>query len=72
MGKDPRGKPSGANKSEGTRLRPDMPPEKLERDNEMTDKYMEGEDQVADNVNLRHPNRNTDKGDATNAGGYKQ
>lgn len=49
-----------------------MPPEKLEGDNEITDKYMEGEDQVADNVNLRHPNRNTDKGDATNAGGYQQ
>lgn len=72
MGKDHRGKPSGANKNEGTGLRPDMPPEKLEGDNEITDKYMEGEDQVADNVNLRHPNRNTDKGDATNAGGYQQ
>jgi hypothetical protein len=71
MGRDHRGRPSGTNKSEGTGLRPNMPPEELKKDQEITDKYMEGEDKVADNVPVRHPNRNTDKPDATNAGGYK-
>ena len=65
------GKPSGANKSEGTGLRPDMPPEKLKEDLEMTDKYTEDGEKIADNIHVRHPNRNTDKSDATNAGGYK-
>ena len=29
------------------------------------------ENEIKDNVRVGHPNRNTDKGDATNAGGYK-
>jgi hypothetical protein len=71
MGKRDKGLPSGANKNEGTGLRPDMPEEKVERDNEMTEKYTTDEDIVADNIPLKHPNRNTDKDEATNAGGYK-
>jgi hypothetical protein len=72
MRKDHTGQPSGANKSEGTGLRPDMPPEKLEQDNELTDKYTSGEDEVSDDIKMRHPNRNPSKPDATNDGGYKQ
>jgi hypothetical protein len=72
MGKDHRGQPSGTNKKEGLGLRPDMPPEKLEQDEEMTNKYTTGEDELAEHVRMRHPNRNTDKDDATTAGGYKQ
>lgn len=72
MGNKNKGKPSGVNKNEGLGLRPDMPPEKLEQDQEMTEKYTAGEDKPAENLPLKHPNRNTDKGDATNAGGYKQ
>lgn len=67
-----KGQPSGSNKNEGPGLRPDMPPEKLEQDQEMTEKYTAGEDEPAENLPLKHPNRNTGKEDATNAGGYKQ
>ena len=67
-----KGKPSGSNKQEGLGLRPDMPAENEKQDREMTEKYTAGEDEAAENLPLRHPNRNTDKDDATNAGGYKQ
>jgi hypothetical protein len=39
------------------------PPEKLEEYLEMTNKYTDGEDVLADHVPLRHPNRNTSKGE---------
>ena len=71
MGKDHRGQPSGSNKQEGTGLRPHMPPEQLQQDEEATEKYTSGEDKIADNIREMHPNRNPDKDDATNAGGYK-
>lgn len=48
MGKDHRGRPSGTNKEEGTGLRPDMPPEKLKQDEDMTKKYTPEEDKVAE------------------------
>lgn len=69
MGKDAdgtfhpgKGKPSGINKEEGLGLHP-TEPEKLEEYLEMTDKYTDGEDVLADHVPLRHPNRNTSKGE---------
>ena len=69
MGKDThgtfhpgKGKPSGINKEEGLGLHPTQP-EKLEEYLEMTDKYTDGEDVLADHVPLRHPNRNTSKGE---------
>ena len=37
----------------------------------MTGKYLASGDKLADNVHERHRNRNTDKDDSTNAGGYK-
>jgi hypothetical protein len=67
-----KGQPSGSNKNEGLGLRPDMPSEKFEQDEKMTEKYTAGEDEPAENLPLKHPNRNTGKEDATNAGGYKQ
>ena len=69
MGKDHLGYPSGVNKSEGTG---NSAAKDENKNKEATDKYTKGEDKVAENVRERHPNRNTDKGDATNAGGYKQ
>lgn len=71
MGRDHRGKPSGINKQEGLGLRPDMPLEKINSDIKMTNKYIAKEDKLADNVKLRHHNRNTDKVKPTTAGGYK-
>ena len=72
MGNDDKGHPSGSNKSEGLGLRPDMPEEKVKQDQEMTERYTSDDDKPSEDLPARHPNRNTDKGDATNAGGYKQ
>ncbi len=70
MGKDKsgkfhpgKGKPSGVNKEEGLGLHP-TDPENLDQYIEMTDKYTVGTDELAPNVPLRHPNRNTSKGQA--------
>jgi hypothetical protein len=72
MDTNDKGQPSGSNKNEGLGLRPDMPAEKIDRDQHMTDRYTSDEDEPAEDLPLRHPNRNTGKNDATNAGGYKQ
>ena len=71
MGKDHRGQPSGTNKDEALGARSEVKPEQLQQDEQLTDKYTKSENEIADNVPVRHPNRNTDKDDATNAGGYK-
>jgi hypothetical protein len=67
MGKDregvfhpKKGKPSD-DRDEGLGLRPTLPPEKFDEDMEMTDKYTSGPDELAENVHLLHPNRNTNK-----------
>jgi hypothetical protein len=57
-----KGKPSGANKEEGLGLHPTSP-ERLEEYLEMTEKYTVGEDELAPSVPVRHPNRNTTKGE---------
>jgi hypothetical protein len=60
-----KGKPSGINKDEGSGIHP-TPPERMKEYEEMTEKYTEGEDELlSSNVHLRHPNRNTSKGDDT-------
>jgi hypothetical protein len=59
-----KGKPSGINKEEGLGFQA-TEPEKLEEYLEMTDKYTAGEDVLADHVPMRHPNRNTSKGEDT-------
>jgi hypothetical protein len=69
MGKDHLGYPSGVNKSEGTG---NSAAGDDNKNKEATDKYTKSEDEVAENIPERHPNRNRDKNDATNAGGYKQ
>ena len=74
MGKDQNGtfhpgngKPSGVNKAEGLGFT-STPPEKLEEYLEITDKYTTGADELAEGVPLRHPNRNTSKGEETKTG----
>jgi hypothetical protein len=63
-----KGEPSGANKSEGLGLQP-TEPDKLEEYEELTDKYTVEADKLDPSVHLRHPNRNTSKGeDDDNAG----
>jgi hypothetical protein len=59
-----KGKPSGINKEEGLGIAP-TPPEQMEQYEEMTEKYTEGEDELSQVAHLRHPNRNTSKGEDT-------
>lgn len=68
MGKDregtyhpSKGKPSGADKSEGLGLRRSMAPEELEQDELMTERYTVGEDELSPGLHVMHPNRNTAK-----------
>ena len=70
MGKENKGQPGGTNKSEGTGLVPELKDQDLKKTNELTNKYIDGVDELADNVREIDPNRNTDKEDPTNAGGY--
>jgi hypothetical protein len=74
MGKDdngvfhPRkGKPSGANKEEGLGLQA-TPPDKINDYINISEKYTEGEDELAAGVRVQHPNRNTSKGEPTKRG----
>ncbi|MDB5231590.1 MAG: hypothetical protein JWN76_2395 [Chitinophagaceae bacterium] len=60
-----KGKPSGVNKEEGLGLHP-TDPDKLERYEEITERYTAGEDELAADVHMRHPNRNTSKGQGRN------
>jgi hypothetical protein len=62
-----KGKPSGINKEEGLGIQA-TPPEKMDEYLEISDKYTAGEDQLAEHVPLRHPNRNTSKGEDTYKG----
>lgn len=69
MGKDrngkyhpPKGKPSGAaTNDEGLGVQA-TPPEKMQQYEEISDRYTIDDDTLAPDVPLRHPNRNTQKG----------
>jgi hypothetical protein len=72
MGRDHLGHPSGVNKNEEgtgtpTRIFVDDPA----KDHELTERYANDEREIADDIRQNNPNRNTDKDNATNAGGYK-
>ncbi|KAA2239253.1 hypothetical protein F0L74_23895 [Chitinophaga agrisoli] len=58
-----KGKPSGSGREARLGLRPTIDEEGLKRDEEMTARYTSGEDELAPNVHMRHPNRNTAKGE---------
>lgn len=71
MGKDAngtfhpgKGKPSGINKQEGLGILP-TDPDKMDQYIEISEKYTEGEDTLAEHVPVRHKNRNTSKGEDT-------
>jgi hypothetical protein len=67
-----KGKSSGINKSApGTGTPSDFKASDVKKDKRLTKKYTKDDNEIADNVKLKHPNRNVDKEDATNAGGYK-
>lgn len=59
-----KGMPSGANKEEGLGLRKTFDPDDLERDEEITARYTPiNDDELSPDVHVRHPNRNTSKGE---------
>jgi hypothetical protein len=69
MGKDrngayhpPKGKPSGAGKSEDELGVQATPPEKMEQYEKITERYTVDDETLSPDVHLRHPNRNTQKG----------
>jgi hypothetical protein len=59
-----KGKPSGSGKNT-TGLRDAFAGTDPETDENLTEKYMDGPDQPAANVPLRHVNRNVNKGEDT-------
>jgi hypothetical protein len=71
MAQDQKGKPSGINKSEGTGIPQKLEDKNLKRDKELTENFTDKDTEISDNVRHNNPNRNVDKSDATNAGGYK-
>lgn len=68
----PKGKPSGIDKEEGLGMQA-TEPDKLDQYLELTEKYTDGEDNLADDVPVRHPNRNVNKrNDAQRENTYKK
>lgn len=65
------GKPSGANKSApGTGVPSNLNDGKRATDQRLTDQYTDDDNEIKEGTRTMHPNRNEDKGDATNIGGY--
>ena len=64
-----KGKPSGADKPEGTGA--PAKPETIRKEKNKTEPFTNKEGELSKKPPVQHPNRNTDKGDATNAGGYR-
>jgi len=68
-----KGKPSGINKPEnrGTGVPSDFKPAHLKRDHRLARKYIRDNEELCENVRVQHRNRNANKRNPTNAGGYK-
>lgn len=67
------GKPSGVGKQEnGTGIPSKISDEKMQQDQDITDRYTNDDNGIADSVHVGHPNRNTGKEDATGIGGYRE
>ena len=65
------GSPSTTHDQKGTGIPSKLTTDDVERTEEMTEKYTDDDRDIADGVRTNNPNRNTDKDDATNAGGYR-
>ena len=57
----PKGRPSGSGR-EGSGLKDAFAVNDLEKDNSLAEEYTKAEDEPAEQVHMRHPNRNVDKG----------
>jgi hypothetical protein len=66
------GKPSGVNKPmQGTGVPTVINDENKANDQRLTEGYTDDDNEVNEGTRIGHPNRNTDKGDATNIDGYR-
>lgn len=66
------GKPSGVNKPEPRTGTPSqVSDDNRTNDERLTEKYTDGEGGISDGTHTMNPNRNVDKDDATNIGGYR-
>jgi hypothetical protein len=79
MGKDAngvfhpgKGKPSGVNREESESGIQATPPEKMDEYLEITEKYFMNDDELDPSVPVRHPNRNTSKGEDRYKGENKE
>jgi hypothetical protein len=66
-----KGKPSRANKQEGTGVPSKINASKMKEDQRLTEEYTDDDEKLADHVKTSKQNRNTQKLHPTNAGGYK-
>lgn len=72
MSRDHVGRPGDTSKEQSqTGIPTKMQPEDMPMQNDLTEKYTNDDNEIADHVRVNNPNRNVDKEDATNAGGYK-
>jgi len=60
----PKGKPSGAGKNDNGLGIQATPPEKMAQYEEISDRYTVDDDTLSPDVRMRHPNRNTQKGES--------
>lgn len=72
MGTENKGRPSGTNKEEGRGMPATDNADHIEENLRASEKYTDGQNNPREDMREMNPNRNTDKDDATNAGGYKQ
>ena len=72
MSRDHVGTPGdNSNEQHQTGIPSKMQPEDINRNEDLTENYTNDDQDIADHVRVNNPNRNVDKGDATNAGGYR-
>lgn len=60
------------NRSAETQIDSERSEDNVSQDEKIRKKYTDDNDDLAEGVREMNPNRNVDKDDATNAGGYKQ
>ncbi len=67
------GKPSGVDKQEsGTGIPSKISDSNMQNDEDLTDRYTNDDESIAEGVRTLHSNRNTDKQDGSNIGGYRE
>ncbi|HVG42748.1 MAG TPA: hypothetical protein VM888_14145 [Chitinophagaceae bacterium] len=72
MANNQNGKPSDRQGEQNTGKPSKLGPDDLQQNEQMTDKYTNDDQDIKEGIRTNNPNRNTEKDDATNAGGYRQ